>query len=41
MKIHSVYDAEFSEYGQVLSGYDTAALTREMATIPSKNGISP
>lgn len=34
MKIHSVYDAEFSEYGQVLTGYDTAALTREMAAIP-------
>ena len=34
MKIKSVYDASFKPYGQVLTGYDTAALTAAMERIP-------
>lgn len=34
MKIESVYDASFRPYGQVLSGYDTAALIQAMEGIP-------
>lgn len=34
MKIESVYDASFRSYGQVLSGYDTAALIQAMEGIP-------
>ena len=28
MEIHSVFDSQFREYGQVISGYDTAELMR-------------
>jgi len=34
MKIYSVYDPEFKPYGQVLTGYDTAALVEAMNAIP-------
>ena len=34
MKIESVYDPSFKPYGQVLEGYDTAALQAAMAAIP-------
>ena len=34
MKIQSVYDPSFKSYGQVLTGYDTAALTAAMERIP-------
>ncbi len=34
MKIESVYDPSFRPYGQVLEGYDTAALQAAMAAIP-------
>lgn len=41
MKIHSIYDAAFAEYGQVLAGYNTADLVREMASIPlPEQGVS-
>ena len=34
MKIESVYDPSFKPYGQVLTGYDTAALAAVMQSIP-------
>lgn len=34
MKNQSVYDPSFKPYGQVLTGYDTAALTAAMERIP-------
>lgn len=34
MKIESVYDSSFKSYGQVLTGYDTAALIAAMEAIP-------
>ena len=34
MKIYSVFDEEFSNYGQVLEGYDTAGLIAAMNAIP-------
>ena len=34
MKIYSVFDEEFSNYGQVLKGYDTAGLIAAMNAIP-------
>jgi len=34
MKIESIYDASFKPYGQVLTGYDTAALAASMEAIP-------
>ncbi len=34
MKIESVFDPSFWPYGQVLAGYDTAALVRAMEEIP-------
>ena len=34
MKIESVYDPSFRSYGQVLTGYDTAALMASMEAIP-------
>ncbi len=34
MKIYSVYDAEFANYGQVLEGYDTSGLIKAMNDIP-------
>jgi len=34
MKIESVYDPSFNPYGQVLTGYDTAALVSAMECIP-------
>ena len=33
MKFYSVYDAGFRPYGQILDGYDTAALTKAMRAI--------
>ena len=41
MKIQSVYDPSFKPYGQVLTGYDTAALTAAMERIPlSEVGVA-
>lgn len=34
MNIESIYDPSFKPYGQVLSGYDTAALVSAMEAIP-------
>ncbi|MCR5649920.1 MAG: DUF4867 family protein [Lachnospiraceae bacterium] len=34
MKIYSVFDEEFANYGQVLKGYDTAGLIAAMNAIP-------
>ena len=34
MKIYSVFDEEFANYGQVLKGYDTAGLIAAMNKIP-------
>ena len=34
MKIYSVFDEEFANYGQVLEGYDTAGLIAAMNSIP-------
>ena len=34
MKIESVFDPSFKPYGQVLTGYDTSALTAAMEAIP-------
>ena len=34
MKIYSVYDKEFKEYGQIIEGYDTAELVEAMKAIP-------
>lgn len=34
MKIYSVFDPEFAEYGKVLQGYDTAELLKAMDEIP-------
>ena len=34
MKIESIYDASFRPYGQILTGYDTAALVSAMNAIP-------
>ena len=34
MKVYSVYDKEFSSYGKVLDGYDTAELVEAMNRIP-------
>ena len=30
MKIYSVYDPEFKNYGQVMEGYDTSSLVRTL-----------
>ena len=41
MKIYSVFDEEFSNYGQVLEGYDTAGLIAAMNAIPlPADGVS-
>ena len=40
MKIHSVFDPEFSKYGKVLEGYDTAELLAAMRTIPLPEGTA-
>lgn len=34
MKVESIYDASFRPYGQILTGYDTAALVSAMNVIP-------
>ena len=34
MKIESIYDTSFRPYGQILTGYDTAALVSAMGAIP-------
>ncbi len=34
MKIESVYDSSFKAYGQILTGYNTAALLTSMAAVP-------
>ena len=34
MKIESIYDTSFRPYGQILTGYDTAALGSAMGAIP-------
>lgn len=36
MKIYSVFDPEFSEYGQVVSGYDTGELLSELIRCSEK-----
>ena len=41
MKIYSVYDPEFKEYGQVLSGYDTAELKKALEeSTPLPEGVA-
>ncbi|MBO4901074.1 MAG: DUF4867 family protein [Lachnospiraceae bacterium] len=41
MKIYSVFDEEFANYGQVLEGYDTAGLIAAMNAIPlPADGVS-
>ena len=40
MKIHSVYDAEFKPYGQVLEGYDTQELREAMMKIDLPEGVN-
>ncbi len=39
MKIQSVFDASFAAYGQVLTGYDTAALAQALAGTPVPEGV--
>jgi len=44
MKIYSVYDKEFKEYGKVIEGYDTTELVEAMKAIPypeSGNDYAP
>ena len=40
MKIHSIYDAEFKPYGQVLQGYDTKELQEAMMKIDLPEGTA-
>ncbi len=40
MKIHSIYDAEFKPYGQVLQGYDTKELCEAMMKIDLPEGTA-
>ena len=40
MKTYSVFDPEFSKYGKVLEGYDTAELLAAMRTIPLPEGTA-
>ena len=40
MKIYSVYDAEFKDYGQVITGYDTEELKKTLdAVTPLPEGV--
>ena len=40
MKIYSVYDAEFKDYGQVITGYDTEELKKTLdAATPLPEGV--
>ena len=38
MKVYSVYDPEFKEYGRVIKGYDTAELMAGLAKTPCPEG---
>ena len=39
MKIYSVNDPEFAEYGKVLTGYDTTELIKAMEEIAMPEGV--
>lgn len=39
LKIHSVYDKEFSDYGEVVEGIDTAEICGVLKTLPCTNTV--